>query len=328
VPLSDRLADADAYVSVGAGGYSDSEVSALGNFTDRGGRVLLTTEPDDSFGSDFSDAVLQSELGVATEPGYVYNVAENDLNYLRVFAGPEASGDLTEDVDRAVFPSATPVTASGGSALLGAIEGSQLSTTRAGTDAPVLVRDDDVVLAGDSGFMTPENVQRVDNDDLVGNVADFLVTGDVEPPETGDDGTDRGADRDGTGTGNETIRVAPDGEPRFEPRSVRVEPGTTVEFVWESGGHNLLVRSQPEGANWTGVPEPREAGFTHSHTFEVEGVYEFASGPAENEGMVGAVLVGDPPSGSGSAGSSGGSDGAGSAGGPDAAGGADSSGSA
>jgi hypothetical protein len=88
------------------------------------------------------------------------------------------------------------------------------------------------------------------------------------------------------------------------------------------------VRSQPEGANWTGVPEPREAGFTHSHTFEVEGVYEFASGPAENEGMVGAVLVGDPPSGSGSAGSSGGSDGAGSAGGPDAAGGADSSGSA
>jgi plastocyanin len=324
-PLSERLADADAYVSVGAGGYSDSEVNALGNFTDRGGRVLLTAEPDGAFGSDFSDAVLQTELGVATEPGYVYNLAENDLNYLRVFAGPEASGELTDDVDRVVFPSATPVTATGGRPLLGAIEGSQLSTTRAETEAPVLVRDGNVVLAGDRAFMTPENVQRVDNDDLVGNVADFLVTGEKEPPETDSGGPDRGVGRDGTGTGNETIRVGPDGEPRFEPQSLRIEPATSVEFVWESGGHNLLVRNQPEGANWTGVPEPKAAGFTHSHTFEVEGVYEFASESGEDEGMVGAVLVGDPPQGgSGSSDSSGGSGGSG---GSDGARGAGSSGS-
>jgi plastocyanin len=287
--LAERLADADAYVSVGAGGYSDSEVNALANFTDRGGRVLLATEPDAQFGSDFSDAVLQSELGVATEPGYVYNVAENDLNYLRVFGVPTGTGGLAEGVDRAVFPSATPVTAAGGSALFGASDGSQLSTTRAGTDASLLVRDDNVVLTGDSAFMTPENVQRADNDALVGNVADFLVTGDREPVDTG--GDER---RSGNATGGvETVRVGPGGEPRFEPQSLRVEPGTTVEFVWESGGHNLLVRSQPEGANWTGVPEPREAGFTHTHTFRTEGVYEFASG--EDQGMVGAVLVGAPP---------------------------------
>jgi len=282
--LEDRLSEADAFVSLGASGYTENDVEAIGNFTDNGGRVLLATDPDAEFSSDLGGAVLQTELGVAAEPGYVYNVAENDLNHLRVFGEPAGSGGLTEGVDRVVFETATPVTAAEEATTFRAIEGSQLSTTRADTQAAMLVRSGNVTFAGDAAFLAPENTQRADNDVLVGNIADFLVTGDREVPEdSGDD------------TAVETVAVGPGGEPTFEPQFLEVDPGTTVRFVWESDGHTVAVDERPDGADWQGVPEPQGEGFTHEHTFEVEGVYEYSSGSATDGRMRGGILVGDPP---------------------------------
>jgi hypothetical protein len=146
--------------------------------------VIVATEPDAAF--DQPGAVgLDSTLGVTTDPGYVYNMQENDLNYQRVYAAPtgESDGALTEGVDRAVLPSATPVgTTVGGSDVLAPIEGSELSTTRASTEAPLLVRSDNVVMIGDSDFLSPENAQRADTDALIGNLADFLVSGGQTSP--------------------------------------------------------------------------------------------------------------------------------------------------
>jgi hypothetical protein len=111
---------------------------------------------------------------------------ENDLNYQRVYAEPTGDAPLAEGVDRAVFPSATPVgTAVGGGAVLRPIEGSELSTTRAATEAPLLVRNDEVVMIGDADFLSPDNARRADNDALIGNLADFLVTNDRTPPGAG-----------------------------------------------------------------------------------------------------------------------------------------------
>jgi len=106
-------------------------------------------------------------------------MVENDLNYQRVYAEPTGNSSLTAGVDRAMFETVTPVgTAAAGGGVLRPSEGSQLSTTRAATDAPVLARDGGVVVVGDSDFLVPENTQRVDNDVLVGNLADFLVEND------------------------------------------------------------------------------------------------------------------------------------------------------
>ena len=44
----------------------------------------------------------------------------------------------------------------------------------------MLARDDGVVVVGDSDVFVPENTQRVDNDALIGNLADFLVENDRE----------------------------------------------------------------------------------------------------------------------------------------------------
>ena len=182
--LGERLAEADAFVTFRTD-YEPDELDAIESFVESGGHVVLATEPDAAY-SQPGAASLDATLDVTTESGYVYNMEENDLNYQRVYA--EATGDasLTQGVDRAVFPSATPVgTPAGGADVLRPIEGSELSTTRAPTDAPLLVRNDEVVMIGDSDFLSPDNARRADNDALIGNLADFLVTNDRTPPGDG-----------------------------------------------------------------------------------------------------------------------------------------------
>ena len=184
--LGERLAEADAFVTFRTD-YDATELGEIESFVESGGHVIVATEPDAAF-DEPGAAALDATLGVTTESGYVYNMAENDLNYQRVYAEPAAdSGSaLTEGVDRAVLPSATPVgTTLAGSDVLAPIEGSELSTTRSATEAPLLVRTDGVVMVGDSDFLSPENAQRADNDALIGNLADFLVSNDRTPPGPG-----------------------------------------------------------------------------------------------------------------------------------------------
>ena len=184
--LGERLAEADAFVTFRTD-YDEAELAEIESFVESGGHVVVATEPDAAF--DRPGAVgLDAALDVTTEPGYVYNMEENDLNYQRVYAEPTGESDaaLTAGVDRAVLPSATPVgTTVAGSDVLRPVEGSELSTTRASTEAPLLVRSGRVVVVGDSDFLSPENAARADNDALIGNLADFLVTNDRGPSRPG-----------------------------------------------------------------------------------------------------------------------------------------------
>ncbi|PSQ28808.1 hypothetical protein BRD09_07155 [Halobacteriales archaeon SW_10_68_16] len=181
-PVGEELADADAFVTFRTD-YSDEALDDIETFASEDGRVLVATEPDESF-EEPGGAGLDSALGVTEQPGYVYNLEENDLNYQRIYAEPTGDAAVTEGVDRVVFPTAAPVAAAGSAnGTLTPTEGAELSTTRAATDAPVLVQRGNVVMVGDTDFLVPENTQRADTDVLVGNLADFLVTNDRNPGE-------------------------------------------------------------------------------------------------------------------------------------------------
>jgi hypothetical protein len=178
-PLGEELANADAFVTFRSD-YSAAALDDIESFRESGGHLIVATEPSAGFDAPGA-AALDGRLGTTSGPGYVYNMVENDLNYQRVYAEPTGDASLTEGVDRAMFETVTPVdTAATDGDVLRPIEGSQLSTTRAATDAPVLARDDGVVVVGDSDVFVPENTQRVDNDALIGNLADFLVENDRE----------------------------------------------------------------------------------------------------------------------------------------------------
>jgi hypothetical protein len=181
-PLGQELADADAFVTLRTE-YDDDQLDEIRDFARADGRVVMATEPADNFDQPGA-ADLRATLNVTSQPGYVYNMADNDLNFQRIFAEPAAGAGLTAGVDRAVFPTATPVTTAGApDSQLIPTAGAQLSTSRAETDQPVMVRNDDVVVVGDTNFLSPENAQRADNDVLIGNLADFLVTNDRTPEE-------------------------------------------------------------------------------------------------------------------------------------------------
>lgn len=284
VNLNEALQDAHGFISLGVTGYSDQNREAIDEFIADQGRVVMAVNPGQAFSFGSGNSETYSLIDMYTEPGYAYNLAENDLNYQRIYAEPSGDQMLTEGVDRVMLATATPVGASEFDESLQPIENTQLSTTRAETEKPLLVRSGDVALIGDTRFMTPENAARVDNDVFIGNIAEFLVTG------------DRIIEQDVGGNSGETVtvRVAPNGEPRFEPQVVEIDPGDTVRFVWDSDGHNLVPVNMPDGADWEGVPEVKDEGFEHTHTFEVEGAYEIISEPGASQNMVMGVIVGDP----------------------------------
>jgi plastocyanin len=109
----------------------------------------------------------------------------------------------------------------------------------------------------------------------------------------------------GGGGGTATVTVGPGGSLVFSPGTdepLQIAPGTTVEFVWESNNHNIVVDSQPEGAGWEGHEPLEDTGFTYEHTFETLGTYEYYCEPHETAGMVGTIEVVENPNAGGGGG--------------------------
>lgn len=80
----------------------------------------------------------------------------------------------------------------------------------------------------------------------------------------------------------------------FEPGTeepLEIPPGTTVEFVWETNSHNIVVEDQPDDAEWEGHEDIENSGFSTDHTFEVEGEYQFYCSPHRSQGMEGTIVV-------------------------------------
>ena len=106
----------------------------------------------------------------------------------------------------------------------------------------------------------------------------------------------------GGGGGTQTVPLVDYAFEGATESPLYISTGTTVEFVWETGNHNIVVESQPEGASWSGHEAIEDAGFTYSHTFQTNGEYAFYCAPHRNLGMTGTIIVneaGAPPGGGG-----------------------------
>ncbi|MFB6184900.1 MAG: plastocyanin/azurin family copper-binding protein [Haloarculaceae archaeon] len=107
-----------------------------------------------------------------------------------------------------------------------------------------------------------------------------------------------------SGTTHTVSMVTDGGDYYFDPIGLHVQPGDTVEFVVESGGHSATsystdnpgasTRRIPEGAKSfnSGVLKNEDASFTH--TFETNGTYDYYCIPHKQLGMVGRIVCGEP----------------------------------
>ncbi|MGM0592649.1 MAG: plastocyanin/azurin family copper-binding protein [Halobacteriota archaeon] len=120
-----------------------------------------------------------------------------------------------------------------------------------------------------------------------GGAAVAGATGAAAAQEEGDEGG-------GGGGGTETVEVGPGGDLVYTPgtdEALEITPGTTVNFVWDSDDHNIVVDSQPEDAEWPGHEPIENTGFEYSYTFETLGTYEYHCDPHEVAGMLGEIDV-------------------------------------
>lgn len=171
--LEDALIGADAVLTTAPAALSSEDRTALREFAADGGRTVITAEP----GAAGSVSGVSSVADLSVQPGFLYNMAENDLSYLNVFVEPGSETELTAGVDRAVFRGPAPVAAADGTAALQTTAGTERSTDRAVGRFGVAAVNDTVAVLGDAGFMTPEYATRADNDVLIENVGAFLVAG-------------------------------------------------------------------------------------------------------------------------------------------------------
>lgn len=105
-----------------------------------------------------------------------------------------------------------------------------------------------------------------------------------------------------------TITVGPGGSLQFEPANTAISQGDTVEFVFDSGGHNVSGHPDahpdvelPDGAEpWASYDVSgddvnhvslNEAGTTYYHTFETTGQYTYVCVPHASSGMIGQLTV-------------------------------------
>lgn len=134
-------------------------------------------------------------------------------------------------------------------------------------------------------------------DDVTGTPDDEDETVDPEDDGESSDGEDstESTDDDGEPADPDLIvEVAPDGF-QFDPGSFDIDVGETVRWVWKAGGHNVRVRSKPDGSSWTGTDgsasDTYGEGHEHSHTFDTPGEYEYFCAPHQSLGLEGQFTV-------------------------------------
>lgn len=180
-------------------GFSESERNAIRNYTDAGGHVAILGEPTQVqaalglFGvpseAAFGASNLTQSYGfrVGAEMLYNMNAEGTDNNFKSVYASPSTDDELTQGVETVNFDQSGYVVvneehedADDIETLYTAVEGTRTLETRREGEYATAVRSENVVFVADSTFIQESDVYDADNEVFVGNLMDFLVSGDLD----------------------------------------------------------------------------------------------------------------------------------------------------
>ena len=91
-------------------------------------------------------------------------------------------------------------------------------------------------------------------------------------------------------TGEEQVTVSLTDTNVFEPAAIRIDAGTTVEWVWEGGAHNV-VSDEDSASDFNSGDVVAEDGTTFDQSFDDDGIQLYYCEPHTAEGMYGAIDV-------------------------------------
>lgn len=186
--LAGQLRYAKALIVISPGeDWTADEIQQVSEFVDKGGRLLLVTDPtrygvaydewDMAYLDDDVDHLndLAAQFGLIFRADYLYNTVESEGNFRNIKLTDFAAHELTEGLDQVVFYAAHSLISD--ELDLISTNGETLSSSSERSEdlaVAVLAADGAVLALGDLTFMAkPYNVEY-DNDRLLANIADFL----------------------------------------------------------------------------------------------------------------------------------------------------------
>ena len=171
--LEDKLRRADSFLVVlPRVGYSEAEVDLVERFVEKGGKLLLISDPTRPSRIN----ILAKRFGVEFQPDYLFNTLEYDLNFRHIFVRDFQPAPLTSGLDTIALYIAGSVRSSGHGLAFTDVN-TRSSLVEAAEDFyPIAWGESQNVLAiGDFTFMVPPYNSLVDNGKFLSNLADYLT---------------------------------------------------------------------------------------------------------------------------------------------------------
>jgi hypothetical protein len=167
--------------------FSTDEILTIRRFVDRGGHLLVITDPTLNFGGGVSASPPVSSIEVANfllesydigfSDDYVYNLISNEGNFRHVILTQFAKSSLTQKLSKVVFYSSHSIK-TGQTALIKGDANSLSSLTDVGGGLVLAAsaQEDKVLAIGNLTFMTNPYNRVADNQQLILNIGKFLIS--------------------------------------------------------------------------------------------------------------------------------------------------------
>ena len=176
--LEQRLRRATSFaVMLPRTSYSEEEINLVQQFVDKGGKLLLVSDPTRPNRIN----ALAKRFGVEFQPDYLYNTVEYDLNFRHIFVRDFQPAPLTSGLDSIVLYVAGSIRSSGpGIAVSDTNTKSSLGETAESFYPIALGSTSNVLAIADFTFVVPPYNPLLSNNRLLSNVTDYLTDGQRE----------------------------------------------------------------------------------------------------------------------------------------------------
>lgn len=170
----EELKPADAFIVISpALEFSKEEIETTDNFTKKGGKLLLIADPTRP--SQINSLAIK--FGVIFESDYLYNMKENEINYRNIFVSEFKESDITKGLEKiALYTAGSVSSAESGIAFIDENTFSSVIESRKRLSPIALAQESKVLAIHDFTFMTEPYNGILDNNQLISNVADWLMS--------------------------------------------------------------------------------------------------------------------------------------------------------
>jgi len=173
VEEEEELPRADAFIVVcPQWEFSKEEGETIDEFVNNGGKLLLIADPTRS--SQINSISLQ--FGLIFEADYLYNMKENEINYRNIFVAEFKETEITKNIEKiALYTAGSISSADCGIAFVDQNTFSSLIETRQRLSPIAQAQESKVLAIYDLTFMTEPYNGILDNNQLISNIADWLM---------------------------------------------------------------------------------------------------------------------------------------------------------